>query len=779
MILSKCFDVEILPNFFSITFIDLRDYLRVFSDCVEINKKGKAAPVPLVEKLTVSEIKSRLDTVKYDAFYITDKDDSQLFPLVSYLQNMYPRGDSDEKTRTDCFGYNSKSYDNLMVAAFLANVNRFSTTKELIRNLYAISKRIIASQNDYTYNKNDFVINTLHKFKLPYQGIDVMKIFALNKAGVVVDKNTGERKPIPKGLKQVSINLKWYDLLEYELPPICEKDFHFYEDFETTDGFHYKGMTISQLNKVVDKWDRFMIDEYIPPMMYYNKNDVFIVAEIVRLFPDEIKLRYSLTNVYKVNVLNSSRSNIADILFEKFYSEFTGLHPSKWKGQTTVRTAMAFKKVIFDFIQFKTPELQKMLEEMKKVVVYRTSKNDFEKVITINKLKYTIATGGLHSQDPPRALYSKHKYATSSTGGENDQVLTPDSYTFVHWDIASFYPSIMAVYQIAPNHMIKEIFAKLVMWIKTTRIDAKHSKEDLIDGIPPYLLAEALKIVINSIYGKFGFEKGDLFDRLATLKVTINGQLMIIMLCEELELNGIEVISANTDGIVVKLYERDRVKFNEIADKWKALTKLDADSEEYRCYINRDINNYIIQELNGKIDYKGAFNPRMYLKDLSKGYDMPVVAKAVENYFIYNISVMDTLTKCTDIFDFCKTQNVGKQWHVETTYVQNGVIVNNIMQRYVRFYVSNTGVVLEKVHNEIKGKGSRSRLASGNVVTVINTLNDKDISLRNINYRYYYAEVMKIIDPIKLNIDSKGKGKSKIKKRSSMYNDIFNESCYE
>ena len=36
-------------------------------------------------------------------------------------------------------------------------------------------------------------------------------------------------------------------------------------------------------NKLVNKWDRFIIDEWIPPMMHYNKNDVFIVCEMIRL----------------------------------------------------------------------------------------------------------------------------------------------------------------------------------------------------------------------------------------------------------------------------------------------------------------------------------------------------------------------------------------------------------------------------------------------------------------------------------------------------------------
>lgn len=140
-----------------------------------------------------------------------------------------------------------------------------------------------------------------------------MRIFALNKANVVVDSKTGERKPVLKGLKQTSINLQWYELLEYKLPDINEKEAELYDEIPSL-----KGMNVKQLNKLVDKWDRFILDEYIEPMMYYNLNDVFIVAEIVRLYPEEIKSRYAISKAYDVDVLNSSRSKTADILLRNF-----------------------------------------------------------------------------------------------------------------------------------------------------------------------------------------------------------------------------------------------------------------------------------------------------------------------------------------------------------------------------------------------------------------------------------------------------------------------------
>lgn len=618
MILSYAYDVEILPNFFSITIVDVGDYLRTFADACIINKKGNKIPVPLTQIYTVEEIKEKLDKVQRKCFYITDTDDSQLLPMLGYLNEMRPHY-TDERiaVRSDMFAYNSSKYDRLMVAALLMFANQTNSTKELITKLYETSKNIISLQNNPEMSRSDYFLSSLRKYSIPYKDIDVMTIFALNKVGKGVNSK-GETIYFGKSLKQTSINLQWYELLEHELPPISDVDIHFYNK-----DYRYKDMTYDQINQLVDKWDRYVIPEWITDIMHYNLNDVFIVCEMIRLYIDEVRLRYNISKAYEVDVLSSSRSNIADNLFVKFYSEFSGLAESQWRGRKTERTAMSFKRVIFPFIKFKTKELQELLEEMKKVVIYSIGKKALKEIapkypelkylktnnesgwfeVKINNLIYTIATGGLHSQDIPRELKSKltfvddWKLSDCKEGGSKEKdapsiwdVITDNSYIYVHWDIASFYPSIMDVYKIAPAHMNEGVFVKLIHWLKETRVTAKHSKEDYIDGIPKDVLAQVLKIVINSIYGKLGFEKGDICDRLAVLKVTINGQLMIMMLCESLELAGIEVVSANTDGIVVKLHKKNKAKFEEIADEWKRLTKLDADSEEYRCYINRDIN---------------------------------------------------------------------------------------------------------------------------------------------------------------------------------------------
>jgi len=263
------------------------------------------------------------------------------------------------------------------------------------------------------------------------------------------------------------------------------------------------------------------------------------------------------------------------------------------------------------------------------------------------------------------------------------------------------------------------------------------------------------------------------------MQVTINGQLMALMLVEELELNGIHCVSANTDGIIVKC-PRDKIELcNAIEKKWCETNNLTIDSEYYDIFVTRDINNYVDRQEDGKIEYKGALDPKQYIKDLKKGYDMPVVALAVCKYFLEGVSVMETLRNHKDILDFCKTQNVGKQFEVVYEKVVDEKRVDIHSQRHVRFYVSTKGVVIMKEHVTT---GKRSVLASGKPVQILNLLDDVDISERNINYAYYYEEAYKIINPIKLGISPNQKGnknnktlsgKALLKKNFGMYNSLF------
>ena len=727
---ALAYDIEVTRNYFGVCFVDLNHYLEVFKDCVD----DKQEAIPLIDKLSVTEIKNRLATVKRYRFSIFEDDDSELYPLLNWLQY-----------EADYFGYNNNKYDRLMLSALLMYYNQFDKPGKLIEFLYDTSQRIIRnSDNDVLWQDN--FTNMLMKNRLNFRDLDLFQIFRLDH--------------FHKSLKQTSINIKWYNLLEYHMPPISELDVDYY--YRLTEN---RGLSIEQLNRLYrNSFERYLHPAWKKEMEEYNDNDVFICCELVRMNQEEIRLRYMISKEYEINVLSASRSTIADKVIVKLYSKFTGLHPKRFIDTKTIRRKIEVSEILSDKIQFLSPQLNDLLQSLRSLVL-RGEKGEFERTFTYAGTSYTLATGGLHSNEIP-AIY-----------------VADDKQTIVDRDVTSYYPNLIRSLKVCQKHLNPKAWFRIADTIVDERTEHKHLAKDkslsLILQIKHFTAAACLKIVANAgIFGKMGSEKSFLCDKKAMYKVTINGQLFLLMLIERLEDAGIHVISANTDGIVTIVPKGLEETADNICHWWEKHLGLELEFTSYSKYITEGVNSYLTVKTDGKKKFKGRMNPKMYLEDLSKGYNSPIVAKAVTEYFINGTPVMETLRNSKSILDFCRTQNVNRKYYIEYTHVVDHKMVVEEVQRNTRFYVSLTGGSLMKV--EILGwdennqpKLKKSSLCAGQRVTVCNLVEDKDISELNINYLYYYNECMAIIEPIEQSRNNKGKGKRLVKKYYGMRNTLF------
>ena len=727
---ALAYDIEVTRNYFGVCFVDLNHYLEVFKDCVD----DKQEAIPLIDKLSVTEIKNRLATVKRYRFSIFEDDDSELYPLLNWLQY-----------EADYFGYNNNKYDRLMLSALLMYYNQFDKPSKLIEFLYDTSQRIIRnSDNDVLWQDN--FTNMLMKNRLNFRDLDLFQIFRLDH--------------FHKSLKQTSINIKWYNLLEYHMPPISELDVDYY--YRLTEN---RGLSIEQLNRLYrDSFERYLHPSWKKEMEEYNDNDIFICCELVRMNQEEIRLRYMISKEYEINVLSASRSTIADKVIVKLYSKFTGLHPKRFIDTKTIRRKIEVSEILSDKIQFLSPQLNDLLQSLRSLVL-RGEKGEFERTFTYAGTSYTLATGGLHSNEIP-AIY-----------------VADDKQTIVDRDVTSYYPNLIRSLKVCQKHLNPKAWFRIADTIVDERTEHKHLAKDkslsLIQQIKHFTAAACLKIVANAgIFGKMGSEKSFLCDKKAMYKVTINGQLFLLMLIERLEDAGIHVISANTDGIVTIVPKGLEETADNICHWWEKHLGLELEFTSYSKYITEGVNSYLTVKTDGKKKFKGRMNPKMYLEDLSKGYNSPIVAKAVTEYFINGTPVMETLRNSKSILDFCRTQNVNRKYYIEYTHVVDHKMVVEEVQRNTRFYVSLTGGSLMKV--EILGwdennqpKLKKSSLCAGQRVTVCNLVEDKDISELNINYLYYYNECMAIIEPIEQSRNNKGKGKRLVKKYYGMRNTLF------
>ena len=263
-----------------------------------------------------------------------------------------------------------------------------------------------------------------------------------------------------------------------------------------------------------------------------------------------------------------------------------------------------------------------------------------------------------------------------------------------------------------------------------------------------------------------------------TMSITINGQLLLMMLSEKLTLSikDLEVLQINTDGITIKVHEIYYDKVKEICRWWMELTKLELEEVHYSKMIVRDVNNYIAISTSGKVKLKGVFDID---KDWHKNHSMKIVPYALKEYYVNNIPVEETIKNCNDIFKFCKGfkskgQNTLELW----SYDEYGKIIKEPLQKMNRYYVSSiSDKILMKImppldkltHTEKYKKNvnsnqidifdfiddvkvdieRESNIEAGYKVTIFNKYVIKDMSEYKINYDYYINECYKIINVIK------------------------------
>lgn len=459
----------------------------------------------------------------------------------------------------------------------------------------------------------------------------------------------------------------------------------------------------------------------IVDLVVYEVNDVVITEKLLLGIPEShdsptipptaqdgllpaIQFRYEMGELFKVDILNNNKSQIGEKLAGALYSKASGRSYNSFKDTQTQRDIIPYKDVIFPVIKFKTKQLQEFLIKLKDLK-YRPD-NDSSKDFTFEFKFYNsnvvFAQGGIHGTHCNRKVFSKK-----------------ENIELIDLDVGSFYPSLYWKYNIEPNHLPH--FNDFVGDIISTRLRYKAEGNKLY--------ANGLKLGINRIFGGFSDKLGWLYDVKALLQTTINGQLMILMLAEELELVGIPVFYYNTDGITVECLENKIPLLNNIWHNWESKLNMSLERDDFEICNIRDVNNFCSIKPGGKVKIKGAYEYTGYLEkygefDLGGSFNKPIVPYAVVMYFTKQIPISNTVRNHIEnypkdgIYDFCMAKKANKQFQNQLfTITPNGSTVENIQQS-IRYFVSKSNKKLfkvkEKTDTELLGlvKNSNSKKAT-------------------------------------------------------------------
>lgn len=371
----------------------------------------------------------------------------------------------------------------------------------------------------------------------------------------------------------------------------------------------------------------------------YCLNDLLTTQLLYKKLLPQITLRESMSAQYGLDLRSKSDAQIAEAVIKSELEKETG----KTFKPLKLPEGYTFRYQNPKIINFETEQLKTIFDR-----ILNTDFNLFDtgsvkmpewlekQKIQIGKAVYQMGIGGLHSTEKCQFVQP-----------------TPDQF-LCDMDVASYYPSIILQQRLAPKSLGNP-FLNVYQSIVSRRIKAKRNGDKVT--------AETLKICINGSFGKLGSKYSMLYAPELLLQTTMTGQLALLMLIEALELNGIQVVSANTDGIVILCDKAKEDLLSELTFDWMLSTSYDLERTNYARIASRDVNNYVAVKLDGKTKGKGVFADI----GLSKNPDELIIFKAVAACVANNASIEQTIKTSTDINDFVTVRRVegGAVWNGE------------------------------------------------------------------------------------------------------------------
>lgn len=441
----------------------------------------------------------------------------------------------------------------------------------------------------------------------------------------------------------------------------------------------------------------------------YNRHDVAQTKLFYHKTLDMIRFREELTVKYNRDFMNHNDTKIGkDYFVMKLEEAGVPCYDYSDKGRKprqTPRPQLALRDAILPWIQFEQPEFVRVLNWLKNQTITETKGVFNDLVARVDGFDFVFGLGGIHGSI------------------ESEVVESNDELVIVDLDVSSYYPNLAICNRFYPKHLGVEfcdIYKNLYEQRKTY---PKGSAENAM-----------LKLALNGVYGDSNNKFSVFYDPLFTMSITLNGQLLLCVLAENLiRIDGLSLIQINTDGVTVRLPRTEMAHLQEVRSWWERLTGLELEEAIYKSMMIRDVNNYIAQYESGKVKRKGAYEYSLGWHQNAGGLVIPKVAEKV---LVEGAPIRETVENWPEKMDFMLRTKVPR-----SSYLQWG---DEQVQNISRYYIAKGGKPLTKWMPPLAKNPEKWRqigVESGWTVQVCNDIADATLP---VDFEWYIREVEKL-----------------------------------
>ena len=588
---------------------------------------------------------------------------------------------TEENSDAYWVGYNNLRFDSQVVEWILRNYDNWHELSNL-----EITARIAQKAADVIHDANYDVFPEYREHELTLKQIDLFKIHHYDNKNRMVSLKRLEFEMDLENIEEMPIHHTKTNMTKEEIDLTID---YCYNDVDAT--YEFYKITLGNTDHPL-----------------YKGNN-------------QIELRQDIFEEFGIPCLNYSDSKIGDEMIKKYYCSEKGIEYKELPKKGYFRKSIDVKNCIAKYVTFETTQLKDFLKKINKMQL--GLQDDFKEHIDFYGNVYSFMKGGLHTENKPKVF-------------EADE-----EYEIIDWDVSSYYPAIIINNGKFPAHLGKEFLRGYKqMFDKRLELKPLAKKDKRIKGI-----VGALKLAVNSVYGKSSDMQNWIYDRQLTMFTTITGELSLMMLIEKYETNDIHVISANTDGVTIKIKKDLIPLMHEINEWWSDLTQYELERTDYSKIIFSTVNDYLAIKTDGEIKKKGDFLTDF---ELHKNKSARIVPIALEHYFVSGIPVDETIRNHSNLYDFCLRQKATRSFHYEGTNRLTGEVT--VYDKLIRYYISTDGEKILKVKNpECQTRAAAvSQVEAGEWLATVCNFLPKNSKVDNINYNYYIEKANRIITKI-------------------------------
>lgn len=411
----------------------------------------------------------------------------------------------------------------------------------------------------------------------------------------------------------------------------------------------------------------------------YHRHDIHQTRQFALKNRDAIEFRDAMTERTGINVTNFNDTKIGkQYLIQQLgdhlcYTRETG----RRQPRQTIYNTLNLGEVIFPYVQPEHPELRRVVEYFRAKTL---SRFDMDEMMQLADPNTPLRTKGVFSDLTATVDGFTFVFGVGGIHGSIERAIVEasDTHAIIDLDVTGYYSSLNIANRIFPAHLSSRWCDEHInMKVERAKYPKKtHPKENKL-----------YKLALNGSYGDTGSVWSPFYDAKYMLSITINGQLLLCMLAEQLmKIPGLRMIQANTDGVTVACPRVYLDALQRVTDWWQAFTCLELERAEYRRMFIRDVNNYLAEPLSGDVKRKGAYQ---YELEWHQNHSMLVIPKAVEAFLLRGVPLMHTLETHPDDHDFCAFVKTPRTNRLEFGGVQ--------MQNATRYYVAIGGAPLKQI----------------------------------------------------------------------------------